>query len=84
MLRGGFDGSNHTIPKACCMVFHNFFQIFDFVEFTELNSMHSNYIVPCDLRKFSKLTLMNYFSKNNKSKTTYFQYLWGGTVFNAN
>ena len=91
MLRQGFDGSNHIIPRACCIVFHNFFQMFNFVEncaesvriwsfsgsysvrmrentntpntdtfhtgeFAELSSMHSIYIVPCDLWKFSKWT----------------------------
>ena len=60
MLRGGFDGSNYTTPKAFCMVFQNFFQIFDFVEFTELSSMHSHYIIPCDIAiggKFSQKTV---------------------------
>ena len=49
LMLGGFDGSEHKMPKACCMVFQNFLRIFDFVELTELNSMHSNCIIPCDI-----------------------------------
>ena len=48
-MLGGFDGSEHKMPKARCKLFQNFFQIFDFVELTELNSMHPNCIIPCDI-----------------------------------